>query len=120
MKYLSCATNHPWTKEQVVLQGVAIGLKIIDFGQTLDIADKPEQYEEISPAIGKHPSKSRVKKYFYTSLIVQPVITHYLPMFAEMIGFNGDGWREWWLGTNIVVSGSLVGHNKSVGLRVNF
>ena len=107
-----CATYRPdqWTKEQVVLQGVATGLKIIDFGQTLDIAKNPNKYKEMNLAIGKHPSTSRVKRYFYISLIAQPVITWLLP----------DDYRNWWLGTNIVVSGYLVGHNYSIGLRANF
>ena len=100
----------PWTKNQVILQGVATGLKIIDFGQTLDIAKNPDEYYEINPIIGKHPSTSRVKKYFYASLITQPIITYLLP----------TDYREAWLGANIVISFYLVERNYGVGLRVNF
>ena len=102
-----CAT---WTKEQVLLQGVASTLKIIDWGQTLDIADKPDRYEETNPILGKHPSRAEVNRYFGYSVGTQLLITHLLP----------SEWRKFWLGGWIGVSGYYVNHNYGVGLRVNF
>jgi len=105
----SCATD-PWTKNQVGLQATATALQVIDWGLTLDIADKPEDYYEINPALGRHPSRGRVNCYFICSVGLKILITHILP----------SEWRGYWLGSNILVSGYLVHHGYKVGLRVNF
>lgn len=105
----SCASD-PWTKDQIYLQGIATTLKVIDWGQTLDIADKPDRYTEINPLIGEKPDRSRVNKYFACSAVSQVLITHLLPF----------KWRKYWIGSNIIISGILVGRSYSIGLRVNY
>ena len=110
--FTGCATlkTDPWTKEQIILQGVASGLNIIDWGQTLDIADKPEYYYEINPALGEHPSRAKVNRYFVCSIGLKILITHVLP----------TEYRNYWLGGNIMISGYLINHNYRVELRINF
>jgi len=73
-----CATD-PWTKEQVLLQGVMSSLNIIDWGQTLDIADKPNEYYETNPILGKHPDRGEVNRYFASTMMLKVLITHLLP-----------------------------------------
>lgn len=104
-----CATD-PWTRNQKIMYGASLGLKAIDYGQTLDIASKPEEYDEINPMIGEHPSRGRVTSYFIGSTIVHTLISHVLP----------TKYRTTWLLSSIVVSAYLVNHNYSIGLRVNF
>ena len=107
--FLGCATD-PWTKEQVMLQGVSTTLAVMDWGQTLDIVDKPDQFYEVNPIIGKHPSRHRVNTYFALTSLAKIAITHILP--SEQ--------RKWWLGLNIAISGYFVKGNYRGGLRVNF
>jgi len=106
---VGCATD-PWTKEQKVLYGTSLGLKAIDYGQTLDIASKPEKYYEINPIVGEHPSRGRVTSYFIGSTLMHTFISHVLP----------SKYRTAWLVSSVVVSAYLVNHNYSIGLRVNF
>lgn len=110
MLIAGCAHFDPWTKEQIVIQGVVTGLNVIDWGQTLDIAGKPDKYCEINPIIGEHPSKGRVNCYFATSIIVKILITYVIP----------SKYRKYWLGCNIAMSGYLVHKNYRIGLRINY
>ena len=108
--FSGCAyTPDKWTKKQIILQGTATALSVIDWGQTLDIVDRPEYYE-INPIIGKHPSRADVNRYFACSVILKVLITHILP----------SEYRKYWLGGNILISGYFVNNNYQIGLRVNY
>ena len=100
----------PWTKSQAIAQGAVTLLSVIDWGQSLDIADNPDQYREINPALGDHPDRGRVNLYFACSILIKAVVTWLLP----------SKWRKYWLGGNIAASGYLVEHNQSIGLEVKF
>ena len=105
-----CAyTPDPWTKDHMLLQGVASTLKVADWGQTLDIVDKPE-YWESNPILGKYPSRAEVNRYFAYSVGLQLLITHLLP----------SKYRNYWLCGNIMISGYYVQNNYRIGLRINF
>ena len=104
-----CA-HDPWTKEQIALQSAATAFTVVDWGQTLDIAKKPNEYIETNPVLGKHPSEGRVNTYFAIATLGQIAIAHILP----------DKWRKRWLGANIMVEGYFVQGNYKLGLRVNF
>lgn len=108
----SCATFNPdpWTKDQVIMQGIVSSLNVIDWGQTLDITERHDEYYEINPMLGKHPDRGEVNRYFACSMVLKVLITHLLP----------SKYRAYWLGGNILISGYLVDHNYRVGLRVNF
>jgi len=107
--FFGCATG-PWTKEQALLQGVMSSLNIIDWGQTLDIADKPNEYYETNPILGKRPDRGEVNRYFASTMMLKVLITHLLPF----------EYRKYWLGLNIIVSGYCVQNNYRIGLRVNY
>ena len=94
----------------MLLQGVATTLNVIDWGQTLDIAEKPDEYSEINPILGKHPSRAEVNRYMACSMTLRLLIAHVLP----------SKYRNYWLGASIMVTGYLVGHNYHLGLRANF
>ena len=100
----------PWTKDQILLQGVATTLNVIDWGQTLDIAEKPNEYHEINPILGEHPSRAEVNRYMACSMTFRLLIAHMLP----------SKYRNYWLGASIMVSGYFVGRNYHIGLRANF
>ena len=110
--FSSCATFKPdtWTQDQIIMQGIVSGLNIIDWGQTLDISERPDEYREINPILGEHPDRGEVNRYFACSIALKILITHLLP----------SKYRDYWLGGNIAISWYLVDHNHRVGLRVNF
>ena len=99
-----------WRKGEIGLQALSTSLQIIDWGQTLDIADKPDRYWELNPIVGKHPSRGRVNTYFALSIVSNIVTSHFLP----------SDWRYAWLTSRIVISGYFVNNNYGIGLRVNF
>ncbi len=111
----SCATlqNYkpdPWTTDQILLQTASTTLGIIDWGTTLDIASNPDEYWEINPVLGKHPSRGEVNRYFAASVLSKILITHLLP----------SKYRKWWLGLNIGISGYMVKNNYKIGLKMDF
>jgi len=108
--FFGCATCDPWTKEQVLLQGTSLSLNVIDWGQTLDIVDRPDEYYETNPILGKYPDRGEVNRYFACSMALKVLITHLLP----------SEYRKYWLGGNILVSGYYVQNNYRIGLRVNY
>ena len=44
-----------------------LALHLIDWGQTLQVADNPQLYSEINPIIGSKPTRERVNQYFLIS-----------------------------------------------------
>lgn len=100
----------PWSRQDIALQGVYLVVKALDLGQTLNIVSRPEEYHEINPILGRHPSKSAVYAYFLTTTMIHIGITHFLPARC----------RPWFQGISIAIQGGVVMHNHSIGLRVRF
>ena len=100
----------PWTEDQVVLQGVATALGVMDWKQTLYVADHPDEYYEVNPIIGKHPDRSRVNAYFALVIPARILVTWLIP----------SEWRKYWLGSNMLISGYMVYNNYKVGIRVKW
>ena len=101
-----------WTKVEIGMEAVYIAANIIDWGQTLDIADNPDRYrEEVNCAmLGDHPSRGRVNKVFAAGLILQPLIAHVLP----------HDLRKLWILSGIALEVSCIHGNQSIGLRMGF
>lgn len=101
-----------WTKMEIGMEAVYVAAHIIDWGQTLDIADNPDIYwEEVNcPMLGKHPSRGRVNKVFAAGLILQPIIAHVLP----------HDLRKLWILSGIALEVSCIHGNQSIGLNVRF
>lgn len=86
------------------------GLQVIDYGQTLNIARNPEAFREVNPILGDHPSVSAVTRYTMASMAIKNVVFFSLP----------EKYRYYWAGAQIGISASLVAHNTSIGLKVDF
>ena len=95
-----------WSTQDKALQATTLTLKFIDWRQTRYIAKNPDDYYEMNPILGKHPSTTEVDIYFATTAILNTVITHYLP----------SKYRPWWQAIIITASGTCVINNFSVGL----
>lgn len=98
-----------WSKTEMVMEVLYITLHMIDWGQSLCIADD-ETYFEYNPCLGRHPSRRRVNVFFGAGLIFQPLVAHILP----------HRWRKAWIATGIVLEAGCVGNNHSLGIRVTF
>ncbi len=99
-----------WTTQDTILEISWQGLHLVDWGQTLDIAKHPNQFNEINPIIGKHPSTSTVNTYMACSAISHALISYILP----------KKYRPYWQIGSIAVTSSLIYHNYSIGLKINF
>ena len=99
-----------WNGADSAREVVWQGLHVIDWGQTLEIARQPEDYWEVNPIMGRHPSVGRVNLYMGVSAVVHGVVSWVLP----------DEVRKWWQYVSIGVSGACVARNFNIGLGVRY
>lgn len=98
----------PIRKADVVRHSVMTGLMVLDWQQTLEIANNgPEYHESINSFIGKHPSEGQVNTYFAVSYGVKSVVAWLLP----------QKWREPFQYLMIGGSAVCVGRNWEIGLQ---
>lgn len=105
----SCIAFDEWDDIEIAMETAFVALTVVDWGQTLDIADD-RTYHEHNPILGNHPDRERVNAWFATSLVVQPLIAHVLP----------HSWRKAWIGSGIGLEIGCVGRNHRIGLKMNF
>ena len=98
-----------WDKTEIGMEIAYIGLHIVDWGQTLNIA-RDDSLHEHNPALGRHPKTSQVNAMFAAGLILQPIIAHVLP----------HNWRKAWIGSGIILEAGCVGNNIHCGIRASF
>lgn len=82
---------------------------VIDYRQTLDIKNHAGMYET-NPLLGKHPSDVKVRNYFIASGLTTLGVVYLLP----------KEYRKYLIGGVLAVEVAVIGHNKHIGLRVNF
>lgn len=99
-----------WTAQDTIMQGVYLGLQIVDTGQSLNVAGSHGRYSDNNPVLGKHPSKGAVIGYMAGTAILDTVIAYLLP----------KPYRTWFQGLSIGVEGYAVGSNFYKGIGVRF
>lgn len=99
-----------WNKSDTQRETIWQLIHVVDWGQTVDIAKNPNRYSEINPLIGEHPSVNDVHRYMIASSL-----THYLVSRTLK-----PRYRKYWQYITIGMTGTLIAHNYSVGLRINF
>ena len=99
-----------WSKADTYREITWQGLHIIDWGQTLEIARHPNQYHEVNPIMGKHPSVGNVNLYMGLSALGHIGLSYILPKDI----------RPYFQYITIGISGACVAHNFNVGLGVKF
>lgn len=102
--------SHAWDKMDTALQLTYLGLHVMDWGQTLDIAKSPNKHEELNPILGKHPSIDKVNSYFVLTGVGHTVISLLLP----------KPYRNYWQLITIGIESNCVYHNYRMGVRINF
>jgi len=99
-----------WTKTDSALEAVYIGSTIIDWGQTRDIAKHPQEYHEINPVLGRHPSLDTVDILIPAGIVAHGIISMALP----------PKYRIYWQAVFIGIEGFTVLSNYNIGLRIDF
>ena len=96
--------------EDILLESIFITLCLVDWGQTLNIADNPHLYYERNPLLGQHPSRGKVNTYFAIAIPLHIGVTYALP----------KKWRSFWLKGSIGVEVLCVGNNFVLGINTAF
>ena len=99
-----------WSRTDWNRQLAYTALHIADWTQTRYIATHPEQYHELNPLLGTHPTLGYVNNYFALGLIGHWAITYMLPAH----------YRPIWQYGSIAVEGYFVLHNRSIGISMKF
>jgi len=99
-----------WTREDTYRELGWTALLVVDYGQTMNIAQNPDKFREHNPILDKHPSKDAVRIYMLSAAIIHPVISYYLP----------PKYRKWWQYISIGVEIGAVGNNFGTGIGVTF
>lgn len=107
---LTACAHDPWTKAEKAKETAWLALHAVDHKQTQYAMDRPNEYKELNPILGKHPSKGRINTFMLTTAIGHFLITNYIP--KEHRAF----WQNFTLGTKAAV----VGWNFHVGARIEF
>jgi len=108
---VSCACpRSDWTRADSMREASYLALHVLDWGQTLDIADHPEKFYERNPILGEHPSRGEVNRYFAAGMVLHPVVSYLLPR----------PYREWWQYSTIGLEMVVVGNNARIGIGMGF
>ncbi len=98
-----------WSGQDYALEATWVTLHLLDWGTTLDIAARPNEYREgiNSFILGKHPSRDKVNLIMGLAIPLHIGIVHILP----------KSWRPWFQGITIGTTGACVGNNFAIGLH---
>ena len=102
--------GEPWDTTDKVLGATAASLLVVDWGQTLYIADNPDKYYERNIIMGEHPSRGQVNVYFATVLVGGY-------FFADWLSPDN---RKRFLGTVSVIEVWATTKNHGIGVRIGF
>lgn len=110
-----------WSTTEIVQEVIWQGLHVIDWGQTKDIAKRPDEYYEKNTWLGEHPSIDEVNQYMMITALLHLGISWALPNNLEFKVFDYSfNPRTVWQCITIVGTVSTVSHNHNIGLRMNF
>lgn len=98
-----------WTDEEIAWGTAAAVAHVIDWGQTRYIARHPDQWCELNPVLGEHPSLGGVNRYFLASGALMFAAAHYMPQYRSTL-------LKVWFAVG-VASGA---RNAMIGVRMDF
>ena len=107
---VSPAHADDWTRRDTAWEAAYLTLHIIDWGQTLYAARRPDQYIERNRILGDHPSTGDVNRYFLATGIAHVGIAYVLP----------PRYRRYWQWLWIAIEADTVNRNYKAGVRIEF
>jgi len=114
------AIAEEWTTADTVRESAYVLLHIADWNQTREIARNPQQYWEVNPVLGKHPSIKRVDSYMAFSALAHIGISYAIAPLCDAIGASPRKCREGFQYLTLGGKASLVYHNNRIGLSWDF
>jgi len=102
-------TRDEWTTQDKVLEAFWLALHTVDHLQTRYITKHPDRYWEMNPLLGRHPSTFMVDAYFIIGSLLH----------IWIVDIVSQEHRKFLQGLAIVVSGTCVFHNFSIGIKMD-
>lgn len=112
------ASGWEWDAADYAREAVALGLTVVDWGQTRDIRHHAGM-KELNPILGREPSDGKINGYFATVMILHPLVTAALPKQATILGLKispRTAWQYFYIG----VEATAISSNWNGGLRMRF
>jgi hypothetical protein len=109
----------PPTTGDIALMAVNTALIGVDWGQSRYIAEHPDDYREVNPILGAHPSTGKVNTYFSAALPLYWLTAWALPP-KEDHGYKSIINREYFSIAVAIMEGATVGNNLAIGIGVKF
>ena len=106
---LSAHAERDWTTEEKVWGATATTLLLMDYGTTRNIAHRPNEYRELNPLLGNHPSIAQVNLHFLVAIPAILLAADYFPEYRKEI-----------LMITSAVELVAVGNNLRIGLHLDF
>lgn len=97
-----------WREADTARELVYMTTHIIDWRQSLYIADHPYTHTEGNLILGPHPSDSEVNRYFAATALMHLGISYMLP----------HKWREAWQYITIGIEAGVNVHNYKAGVKI--
>ncbi len=110
-----------WTTTEVIQEVIWQGLHIIDWGQTLNIADNPDEYYETNNLLKEHPTRSQVNVFMLITAVGHFGISWVMPnnITFDIFGCELNP-RTIFQTLTIISTAYTVGNNYNIGLRMAF
>jgi len=104
--FTSCAT---WSKGDKIREATWMVLHVVDYKQTQYAMDRPDEFKELNPLLGEHPSEGRLNTLAIVGGLFHILVTDYLEE-------NRTLWQNITIGLKVV----CVVNNYYVGARVTY
>lgn len=108
-----------WTIADTSRQGAFITLLAADYLNTRCIAKHPDEWRELNPILGSHPSVSDVDKYFAFTGTAHTLIAIFTPPTTKVFDFTIHP-RRAWQHTWIVLEAGTVAWNMAAGIKYEY
>lgn len=95
-----------WDGRDTRLQAAYTALHVMDWAQTAQIA-RNDDYHELNPILGEHPSASEVNLFMGVSLV----------LFTVLPGLIQPKYRTWMTSYMCLARAAAVAHNYRIGIR---
>ena len=103
-------TADDWNKEEISKEVAWMVLHAVDWRQTAYAMDRPDEYEELNPILGNHPSEGRLNMFMLTTALGHYLITKYIPKEHRSV----------WQNISIGFKLGTVSSNYYVGARIKW
>lgn len=93
--------------KDIILEASWQALHYIDYRQTIEIAEHPDQFKERNPILGSHPSKGTVNTYFAITSALHLIAFYIIP----------DKYRDTMEIITLMGTSACVMNNYRIGVR---